>query len=102
MARDRLRRRTHPGAEFFDFRIPSGSMADGKYLREVTWPEGCTIVSVRRDRVVYVPTGNTRIMRNDVVTAFATAAARRAVIDRLNATGDEPTAEIPVVEPEET
>jgi CIC family chloride channel protein len=101
MARDRLRRRTHPGAEFFDFRIPPGSMADGKYLREVTWPEGCTIVSVRRDRVVYVPTGNTRIVRDDVVTAFATASARRAVIDRLNATGDEPTAEIPLLEPDE-
>jgi CIC family chloride channel protein len=98
LARDRLRRRTHPGAEFFDFRIPSGSMADGKFLREVRWPEGCTIVSVRRDRVVLVPTGNTRLGRDDVVTAFATPAARRAVIDRLNATGDEPTAEIPVIE----
>jgi len=98
LARDRLRRRTHPGAEFFDFRIPPGSMADGKFLREVSWPEGCTIVSVRRGRVVYVPTGNTRIVRDDVLTAFATPAARQAVIDRLNATGDEPTAEIPVVE----
>jgi Trk K+ transport system NAD-binding subunit len=72
-------------------------MADGKVLREVRWPEGCTIVSVRRDRMVHVPTGNTRLVRNDVVTAFATPAARRAVIDRLNATGDEPTAEIPVI-----
>ena len=98
LARDRLRRRTHPGAEFFDFRIPPGSMADGKFLREVTWPEGATIVSVRRGRVVYVPTGNTRLVRDDVVTAFATPAARGAVIERLNATGDEPTAEIPVVE----
>jgi CIC family chloride channel protein len=98
LARDRLRRRTHPGAEFFDFRIPPGSMADGKFLREVSWPEGCTIVSVRRGRVVYVPTGNTRIVRDDVITAFATPIARRAVIDRLNATGDEPTAEIPVID----
>ena len=98
LARDRLRRRTHPGAEFFDFRIPPGSMADGKFLREVRWPEGCTIVSVRRDRIVLVPTGDTRLGRDDVITAFATPAARRAVIDRLNATGDEPTAEIPVIE----
>ena len=100
LARDRLRRRTEPGAEFFDFRIPPGSMADGKFLREVRWPEGCTIVSVRRGRVVYVPTGNTRIVRDDVITAFSTPAARVAVIERLNATGDEPTAEIPVIDPE--
>jgi Trk K+ transport system NAD-binding subunit len=73
-------------------------MADGKFLREVSWPEGCTIVSVRRGRVVYVPTGNTRIVRDDVVTAFATPAARTAVIERLNATGDEPTAEIPILD----
>ncbi|MDH3398906.1 MAG: chloride channel protein, partial [Acidimicrobiia bacterium] len=98
LALDRLRRRTHPGAEFFDFRIPPGSMADGKFLREVSWPEGSTIVSVRRGRVVYVPTGNTRIVRDDVLTAFATPAARVAVIERLNATGDEPTAEIPVID----
>jgi len=101
LARDRLKRRTYPGAEFFDFRIPPGSMADGKFLREVSWPEGCTIVSVRRGRVVYVPTGNTRIVRDDVITAFSTPTARRAVIDRLNATGDEPTAEIPVIDGEE-
>ena len=101
LARDRLRRRTHPGAEFFDFRIPPGSMADGKFLREVSWPEGCTIVSVRRGRVVYVPTGNTKVVRDDVLTAFGTPAAHRTVIDRLNATGDEPTAEIPIVEPPE-
>ncbi len=101
LARDRLRRRTQPGAEFFDFRIPSGSMADGRYLSQVSWPEGCTIVSVRRGRVVYVPTGNTRLERDDVLTAFATPEARMAVIERLNATGDEPTAEIPVIEASE-
>lgn len=99
LARARLRRRTDPGADFFDFRIPPGSMADGKYLREVSWPEGCTLVSVRRGRVVYVPTGDTRLVRDDVITAFATPAARAALIDRLNASADEPTAEIPVVEP---
>jgi len=111
LARDRLRRRTQPGAEFFDFRIPPGSLADGKFLREIRWPEACTIVSieirwpeactivsVRRGRVVHVPTGNTRIIRDDVLTAFATPAARVATIERLNATGDEPTAEIPVID----
>ena len=98
LARDRLRRRTQPGAEFFDFRIPPGSLADGKFLREIRWPEACTIVSIRRGRVVHVPTGNTRIIRDDVLTAFATPAARVATIERLNATGDEPTAEIPVID----
>jgi CIC family chloride channel protein len=96
--RDRLRRRTSPGADFFDFRIPPGSFADGKQLREVVWPEGCTIVSVRTGRTVTIPTGDTVFASGDVVTAFGTPNARHRVIERLNATAEEPTAEIELVE----
>lgn len=92
--RDRLRVRTDPGASFFDFRIPKGSSADGKLLKEVVWPEACTLVSVRRDRDVMVPDGDTRLEFGDVITAFGTVGARSRVIERLNATAEEPTAEI--------
>ncbi len=90
----RLRQRTDPGTEFFEFRIPTGSMADGKPVREVAWPEGATLVSVRRQREVLVPTGSTVLQADDVVAAFGTKTARSRLIERLNATGDEPTAEI--------
>ena len=92
--RQRLRQRTYPGASFFDFRIPPGSTADGKSLREVVWPEGCTLVSVRRARSVMVPTGDTQLIAGDVITAFGTTGGRNRVIERLNATAEEPTAEI--------
>ena len=92
--RQRLRQRTDPGASFFDFRIPPGSTADGKSLREVVWPEGCTLVSVRRARSVMVPTGDTQLIAGDVITAFGTTGGRNRVIERLNATAEEPTAEI--------
>jgi len=92
--RERLRVRTDPGASFFDFRVPKGSSADGKLLKEVVWPEGCTLVSVRRERDVMVPDGDTRLELGDVVTAFGTVGARNRVIERLNATAEEPTAEI--------
>lgn len=100
LERDRLRQRVDPKAAYYDFRIPPGSMADGKLVREVQWPEGSTLVSVRRGTEVLVPGGATRLVANDVVTAFGTPASRERMIERLNAGADEPTAEI-LLEPEE-
>lgn len=92
--RQRLRQRTAPGATYFDFRVPPGSIADGKMVRDVSWPEGCTLVSVQRGIDVMVPAGNTVLSSGDIVTAFGTPGSRQRVIERLNAGADEPTAEI--------
>jgi CBS domain-containing protein len=96
--RARLALRTDPGAGYYEFRIPPGSMADGRAIREVGWPEGSTLVSIRRGRGVEVPTGDTVLRDGDVVTAFGTVASKGRMIDRLNAGADEPTAEIPLAE----
>ena len=98
LVRERLRRRTEPGALYYDFRIPPGSVADGKPIKEVAWPEGSTLVSIRRGRDVLVPTGHTVLRAGDVVTAFGTRSSRDRMIERLNAGADEPTAELPVAE----
>ena len=96
--RQRMAARTDPGTKFFDFRVPPGSFADGRPLREISWPEGCTIVSVRRHTDVMVPTGDTLLINGDVVTAFGTTRGQNRLIGRLNATADEPTAEIDLAE----
>ena len=100
--RQRLAQRTQPGAGYYDFRVPVGSIADGRKVRDVSWPEGSTLVSVRRARLVLVPGGDTGLIAGDVVTAFGTEASRQRMIDRLNAGADEPTAEIPLVVAEES
>ena len=41
-----------------------------------------------------MPTGDTLLQAGDVVTAFGTTRGQNRLIDRLNATADEPTAEI--------
>jgi chloride channel protein, CIC family len=92
----RLAQRVDPGAGYFDFRVPLGSIADGRLVREVSWPEGSTLVSIRRGREVLIPSGNTMLLPGDVVTAFGTGAAKRRTIDRLNAGAEEPTAEIAI------
>ena len=101
LERARLAQRTDPGAGYYDFRIPPGSMADNRRVGEVSWPEGSTLVSVRRDRAVLVPDGRTVLRSEDVVTAFGTGASKQRMIDRLNARADEPTAEIDIVRVDE-
>ncbi len=84
LTRDRLRQRIRPGADFFDFKIPEGSVADGRPISEVAWPDGCTLVSVRRGRHVMVPAGPTVLAAGDTITAFGTAGAAERVRMRLS------------------
>ena len=100
LQRMRLLQRTDPGAGFYDFRVPLGSIADGRHVREVAWPEGSTLVSIRRNRDVLVPSGSTLLLPGDVITAFGTETSKKRMIDRLNAGADEPTAEIELEEME--
>jgi len=92
--RARLAQRTGAGAGYYDFRVPPGSIADGRAIREVSWPEGSTLVSIRRERDVMVPSGATILHRGDLVTAFGTSTSKERMIERLNAGADEATAEI--------
>lgn len=92
--RARLAQRTGAGAGYYDFRVPPGSIADGRAIREVSWPEGSTLVSIRRERDVMVPSGDTILHRGDLITAFGTSTSKERMIERLNAGADEATAEI--------
>ncbi len=94
--RSRLRLRTAPDVRFFEFRVPAGSIADNRAVMDVSWPEGCTLVSVRRGTSVLVPGGTTQLLAGDVITAFGTDLSERQIIERLNAGADEPTAEITI------
>ncbi|MEE8331995.1 MAG: chloride channel protein [Acidimicrobiia bacterium] len=85
MGRQRLRARVGTGAEFFSFLISEGSIAAGRALREVAWPDGCTLVSVQRGRQLMVPEGSTMLRVGDVITAFGTPGAEDRVKLRLNA-----------------
>ena len=102
LTRLRLAQRTDPGAGYHQFRVPPGSMADGRRIREVAWPEGTTLVSIRREREVMVPTGDSVLQAGDVVTAFGTPGSHQRVIARLNAGAEEPTAEIFLGDVEQT
>lgn len=73
-----------PAARFYDVEIPTGSSADGRPIREIPIPGGCTIVSVWRAGATLVPAGDTRLFSGDVVTVFAHPAARERFAERLH------------------
>ncbi len=83
LSRQRLGRRTRPETEFFEFIVPPGSMADGRPIRQLPWPGGCTVVSVRRERAVLVPKGDTVLSAGDRLTIYGTDAGRRRLVARF-------------------
>ncbi|MFZ0624901.1 MAG: chloride channel protein [Acidimicrobiia bacterium] len=80
---DRLKVRTQHGARFFELQIPPGSMADGRPVSEIPWPEGCVVVSIHRGSSMLVPTGRTELKAGDAITAFGGEDARERLIERL-------------------
>lgn len=74
--RERIKQRTDPGAGFFEIPVLPESAIDGHLIHQVTWPEGLTLVSVRRGASVLIPHGDTVIRSGDTITAFGSGDAR--------------------------
>jgi CIC family chloride channel protein len=75
--RDRVRVRTQPGASFFEMEVACGSPLAGSDLRDIPWPKGATLVSVRRGPSVLIPRGYTTIAAGDILTLFGTGESRQ-------------------------
>ena len=74
--RERLRLRTQPGAVFYELPIPAQSAVHAKRVKELDWPDGATLVSVRRGDRVIIPHGDTILASGDTITAFGTGDSR--------------------------
>jgi len=70
-------------ARYLDFEIPPGSVADGRKIREVPWPEGCIVVSVHRGNELLVGLGELELRPGDAITVFGDEVARRRLVERL-------------------
>ena len=49
------------------------------------------MVSIRRERNVMVPSGDTVLLNGDLITAFGTPTSKERMIERLNAGAEEVT-----------
>lgn len=79
----RVATRTSKSTQYLDFEIPPGSVADGRTIREVRWPEGCIVVSVHRGNELLVASGDVELHAGDALTVFCDEAARRRLVERL-------------------
>lgn len=77
--RDRLAVRTQPGAMFFEASISRESRAVGALVKNIEWPDGATLVSIRRGSRVLIPHGDTVLEATDTLTAFGVGEAREEV-----------------------
>jgi K+ transport systems, NAD-binding component len=77
--RERVRLRSQPGTVFFEVPVRRGSPLAGQEVRQVRWPEGSTLVSVRRGPSVIIPHGTTSLQVGDTLTLFGTGEARERV-----------------------
>jgi CIC family chloride channel protein len=84
--RDRLKVRTQPGAMFFEASIERQSTAVGTLVKNIEWPHGATLVSIRRGSRVLIPHGDTVLDAGDTLTVFGTGGAREEVAFLLEPT----------------
>ncbi len=68
---DRLRLGRLTGVEFVEVEVGSHSPAASKRVKDLHAPEDCIIVSVRRNRQILIPHGNTLIKAGDKVVVLA-------------------------------
>jgi len=85
LGRSRLQARVDADADFHEVTIPVGSAADGRLVKEIPFPSGATLVSVRRGMEVLVPDGNLRLSGGDIITVFARSGTHEMVVERLRA-----------------
>ncbi len=87
--RERVRLRSQPGTTFFEISIVRASRLATQSVRDIPWPDGAILVSIRRDTSVLIPHGNTRIEPGDKLTFFGTGAARVDVGHLMEPTAEE-------------
>ncbi len=88
---ERVQTRTGRRSSFFELTVVQGSIADGRLVSEVSWPEGCLVVSINRGAEQLVPSGTTGLMAGDAITVFGTVEARDRLVERLAVRSESPT-----------
>ena len=74
--RDRVKVRTQPGAAFFEAMVRRGTPIVGWQVKDVHWPDGAILVSIRRGSSVLIPHGETVVEVGDTITVFGTGESR--------------------------
>jgi len=61
-------------AEVIEAKVLGTSPITGKFVRDITWPEGAIVGTILKRGEIMAPKGNTRLEEGDVMTVFALSA----------------------------
>ncbi len=75
----RLDALTPSSVNISDLAVESNALVDGKRVKEIPFPAGCVIASVRRGGQVFIPHGDTMLRAGDILVVVAEGAARETV-----------------------
>jgi CIC family chloride channel protein len=92
MYRERVQVRSQPGAAFSEATIRRGTPIVGWAVKDVQWPQGAILVSIRRGSSVLIPHGQTILEVGDTITIFGTGESREE-LGFLLEPGQDPTGE---------
>jgi chloride channel protein, CIC family len=81
--RQRFLTTTSETTQYHEFEIPRESVAAGRQIKAVPWPEGCIVVSVHRGTQLLVASGDVELRPGDALTVFCDDAAWRRLVERL-------------------
>lgn len=87
--REHHRLRLRVGPHFFDFTVQEGSLAVGRQIKEIPWPEGCLAVSLLRGDEALVASGDTVVQAGDRITCFGDEVMRQRLLQRLRPRGED-------------
>ncbi len=76
----RLEALTPLRVEVSEVNVEEGSPAAGKAMKDIPFPQGCVIASVRRGGRVFVPRGDTALQAGDLLVVVAEGAERAAAL----------------------
>jgi len=69
----------------FSFPVISNSHLEGKFIRDIQWPEGSLVVCIEREGEEFIPRGDTRVDSGDLLTVLigqeSLAAAKMKLIE---------------------
>ncbi|MES1245231.1 MAG: chloride channel protein [Acidobacteriota bacterium] len=76
----RVRLGTVGGVEVEEIEVEAGAPCDGLAVRDLGWPPGAVLATLRRGARVMIPRADTVLLAGDVLAVLAEGAAREAVV----------------------
>lgn len=65
-----------------------GSKLDGKMVKEMKWPTGCLVVSIKRGEKEIIPTGTTKLMAGDYLIVLSNEDNAAIINESLSKAGE--------------